>query len=76
MKGALPRGGGGRAYQQRAEDLSKRVCIQAVAGLCLGDLGQVCEEVLQRETVMERDGGRVLKHQAYLSVMATSYCPT
>lgn len=68
----LPRGRGACLDQQRSEDLPQRVCVQAIAGLCLGDLGQVCEEVLQGETVMERDGGGALQDQAYLSVMASS----
>lgn len=69
-----PGGGGACPYQQRSEDLSQRVCVQAIAGLRLGDLGEVCEKVLQGETVMERDGGGALEDQAYLSVMASSDC--
>lgn len=69
----LPSSGGAGPDKQGAKDLSQRVCIQAIAGLCLSDLSQVCEEVLQGETVMERDGGRVLKHQADFSVVASSY---
>lgn len=73
-KNYLPRGRGTCPYEQRSEDLSQRVGVQAIAGLHLGDLGQVCEEVLQGETVMERDGGGALEDQAYLSVMTISYC--
>lgn len=50
------------------------MCVQAIAGLRLGDLGQMCEEVLQGETVMEGDGGGALEDQAYLPVMASSDC--
>lgn len=72
-KNYSPRGRGARPYEQWSEDLSQCVCVQSIAGLHLGDLGQVCEEVLQGETVMERDGGGALEDQAYFSVMATSY---
>ncbi len=68
----LPRRRGACPDQQWSEDLPQRVCVQAAAGLRLGDLGQVCEEVLQGETVMERDGGGALQDLAYLSVMASS----
>lgn len=42
----IPRGRGACLYQQGSEDLSQRVCVQAIAGLRLGHLGQVCEEIL------------------------------
>lgn len=71
---SIPRGRGVRPYQQWSEDVSQRVCVQAIAGLRLGDLGQVCEEVLQSEMVMKRDSGGALENQAYLSVMASSDC--
>lgn len=50
------------------------MCVQAIAGLRLGDLGQVCEEELQGETVMKRDSGGALENQAYLSVIASRDC--
>lgn len=50
------------------------MCVQAIADLGLGDLGKVCEEVLQSEMVMKRDSGGALENQAYLSVMASSDC--
>lgn len=48
--------------------------IQAIAGLQVSDLGQVREEVLQRETVMEGDGRGALEDQAHLPAMASSDC--
>lgn len=57
-------------YQQRAEDLPERLCVQAVAGLRLGHLGQVGEEILQGEPVMQGYRGGVLNNQAHLSVLA------
>ena len=68
----VPWGRGACPYEQWSKDLSQCVCVQAIAGLHLGDLGQVCEEVLQGETVVEGDGSGALKDQAYLSVMAAS----
>lgn len=56
----LPGGGGVGPYQERAKDLAQRVCVQAVGGLRLRDLGQVCEQVLQGEAVVQRDGGGAL----------------
>lgn len=56
--------------QQRAEDLPERLCVQAVAGLRLGELGQVGEEVLQGEAVVQGYRGGVLQNQAHLSVLA------
>lgn len=70
----LQRSRGGCPHQQRSKDLANRVCIQAIAGLCLRYLGQVCEEVLQGEAVMERDGRWALQHPAYFSVMAAGRC--
>lgn len=46
------------------------MCVQAVAGLRLGHLGQVSEEELQGEPVMQGYGGGVLDNQAHLSVLA------
>lgn len=67
-------GGGVCPNQQRSKDLPQRVCVQAVVGLSLSDLGQVCEEVLQGELVVERDTGGVLQDQAHLSVLTAGYC--
>jgi len=72
-KNNLRRGRGTWLKQQWAKDLSQSVCVQAIGGLSLGDLSQVCKEVLQGETMVERDCGGILKDQAYLSLMATSY---
>lgn len=69
----VPRGRGASPDQQRSEDLSQGVRVQAVAGLRLGDLGQVCEEVLQGEAVMKRDRGGALQDQAHLAVMASGH---
>lgn len=66
--------GGTRPRQQRPKDLPQHVCVQAVAGLCLCDLGHVREEVLQGEAVVERDGGGALQDLAYFSAVATSDC--
>lgn len=60
-------------YQQRAEDLPERLCVQAVAGLRLGHLGQVGEEVLQGEPVMQGYRGGVLNNQAHLSVSVLAF---
>lgn len=38
----LPSSRGAGPDKQGAKDLSQRVCIQAIAGLCLSDLSQVC----------------------------------
>lgn len=57
-------------YQQGAEYLPQCLCVQAVAGLRLGHLSQVGEEILQGEPVMQRYGGGVLNNQAHLSVLA------
>ncbi|TNN77063.1 hypothetical protein EYF80_012701 [Liparis tanakae] len=46
----------------------------AITGLHPSDLGQVCEEVLQCETVMERDGSGALEDQADLPLMGSSNC--
>ena len=70
----LPQGRRACPYQQRSKYLSQHVCVQAVAGLCLGDLGEVCQEELQGETVMKRDGGGAFQDQAHLSVIASSDC--
>lgn len=56
--------------QQRAEDLPERLCVQAVAGLRLGHLGQVGEEKLQGEAVVQGHRGGLLNNQAHLSVLA------
>lgn len=69
-----PRRGGAGSYQQWSKDLPQRVRIQAIAGLQVSDLGQVREEVLQRETVMEGDGRGALEDQAHLPAMASSDC--
>lgn len=68
---SLPRGGGATPYQQRSKDLSQRLCVQAVARLHLDHLGQVREEVLQGETVMQGDGGGALEDQAHVPIMAS-----
>lgn len=70
----VPMRWGARPYQQWSEDLSQGVRIQVIAGLRLGHLGQVCEEILQGEAMMERYSGGVLENQANLSVMASSEC--
>ena len=54
-------------YQQRSEDLPQCVCVQAVVALCLGDLSQVSQEVLQGEVVVERHTAGVLQDLAHLS---------
>lgn len=70
----LPQGRRACPYQQRSKYLSQRVCVQAVAGLGLGNLEQVCQEELQGETVMKRDRSGAFQDQAHLSVIASSDC--
>lgn len=71
IKNILPRGSWAGPNQEGPKDLSQSVHVQAIAGLSLGNLGQVCQEVLQGEAVMDGDGCGVLKDQTHHSVMAT-----
>lgn len=68
-----PGGGGAHPDEQRSEDLSQRVRVQAVVRLGLGHLGQVCEQVLQGEAVVEGNAGGTLQSQAHLPAAATGY---
>ena len=68
-----PRGGGAGADQQRPKDLAQGAGVQAVVGLGLGHLGQVGEEELQGEPVVEGHAGGRLQHQAHLSAMAAGH---
>ena len=68
-----PGGAGAGADQQRPKDLAQGAGIQAVVGLGLGHLGQVGEQELQGEPVVEGHAGGGLQHQAHLSAMAAGH---